>query len=259
MVLLLVLIILLRFFFSGAYRFADSWSVFFFQAINRNYFLNPNSDDIGLWIQDTVLLVNKQFTNLPYESRLKVSFSSTLPLSYHSQVNDVLTVSTAYLDWSLKIDPLVGLNSKWIKDIVLFVKPVARYYVSAYTTSRTLGQSLGGTPLPELLIGLKNVGFGFSITDYFSIRGSYGRWFIFPYKTNYKRDKHSSYDDEYQRHYYMFSLVGNVKISKQWAASLSYTHADRLDRQGRLETVFFDNRLSTWALSLSYSFSFNSI
>lgn len=247
-------------FLSGLYRFAEKWSVSFSQTVNRHYFLNPNSNDKGLWIQDTALSVNGKFTNLPYKNRLTVTLSSTLPLSHYSQTNDILTVSTAYLNWSLKLDPLLGLQLKWIKDINVFVKPVARYYSSVYTTSRTEGQSVGGSPLPEFLFGLQNVGLSFNITDYFSVSGGYGRWIIFPYKTTtYKKDKLGSYDDHYQRHYYLFSFAGSVKIKKQWTASLSYSLIDRLDKQGHLETVLFDDRLSTWAVSVSYSLSFNSI
>ena len=246
-------------FFTGAYQFKKNWSVSLTQTLNRHYFLNPNSNDKGLWIQDTVLSLNKQFTDLPYKSRLNVALSSTLPLSYYSQINGILTVGTASFNWSLKLDPLLNLQSKWIKNLTVFIKPVARYYVSFYTTSRTSGQSLGGTPLPEFLFGIQGLGVSLNITDYFSLAGSFGRWIIFPYKTNYTRDTLSPYDDYYQRHYYLFSLAGSWKIRKKWNVSLSYSHVDRLDRQGRLEMVLFDDYISTWSLSASYSFSFNSI
>ena len=248
-----------QFFFNGAYQFKEKWSTSITQALNRHYFLNPNSNDKGLWIQDTALSLNRQFTNLPYKSQLNAGFSSTLPLSYYSQINDILTVSSVYLNWSLKLDSLFNLQSHWIKNLVFSIKPIGRYYLSLYTTSRTFKQSLGGTPLPEFLLGIQSVGLSLNITDYFSLAGSYGRWVIFPYKTNYGRDKSSLYDGYYQRHYYLFSLSGSWIINKKWRTSLSYSHVDRLDRQGRLEMVLFDDYTSTWALSVSYSFSFNSI
>ena len=245
--------------FSGIYRFADTWSFSLSQDLNHHYFLNPNSRDKGFRIQDTDLFVNKQFTDLPYESKLKLSFSSTLPLSHASRAIDTVTVSTAYLTWSLKLDPLVNLHSKWIKDIVFFVKPVTRYYFSRYTTTRTKGQSLGGTPLPEFLLGLEAIGLACTIRDYVSLKGAYGRWIVSPYKTKYKRDRHSFYNKYYKRHYYLFFLEGSVRIKKQWEASLSYSLIDRMDRDGRFEMVLFDDRLSTWAFSVSYFFAFDSI
>ena len=157
------------------------------------------------------------------------------------------------------MDPFVNLKSEWIKDIVFFVKPISRYYVFVYTTGRKAGNSLGGIPLPEFLFGLQDAGLSFTVMDHFSLSGSYGRWMIFPYKTSYKRDKSSPYSAYYQRHYYLFSFMGSVTIKKRWKASLSYSLLDRLDRQGRIETVLFDDCLSTWAFSVSYSFSFDSL
>ena len=174
-------------FFAGTYQFEKSWSVSLTQKLNRHYFLNPNSEDQGLWIQDTILSIDTQFTGLPYDSRLKTGLSSTLPLSYDSQVTDLLTVSTVYFNWSLKLDSLLNFQSKWIKNPVFFIKPVTRYYFSRYTTSRTMGQSLGGTPLPEFLLGIQSLGLSLNITDHFSLTGTYGRWLVFPYKTKYKK------------------------------------------------------------------------
>ena len=247
-------------FFTGAYRFKENWSVSITQTLNRHYFLNPNSNDKGLWIQDTVLSLNRKFTDLPYKSRLNIGLSSTLPLSHYSQINDILTVSTVYFNYSLNLKPLLNLQSKWVKNLIFFIKPVGRYYMSFYTTTRTEKQSLGGTPLPEFLFGIQELGLSLNITDYFSLTGSFGRWIIFPYKiTSYERDKYSPYDGYYQRHYYLFSLSGSWNIKKKWNVSLSYSHIDRLDRQGRLEMVLFDDYISTWALSVAYSFAFNSI
>jgi len=254
-------------FFTGVYRFKNDWSVALAQFLNRHYFLNPNSNDLGLWIQDTELSINKKFTNLPYKSQLSMRLSSTLPLSYYSQINDILTVGTAQLNWSLNLNPLLNLQSQWIKNLTVFINPVIRYYVSLYTTTPTLGkstdgipgikQSIGGSPLPEFLFGIPGMGVSIGITDYFSLSGTYGRWVIFPYKTGYARDKSSFYEDYYHRHYYLFSLSGSWQIKKDWTVSLSYSHVDRLDRQGRMEMVLFDDRISSWFLSTSYSFFFD--
>ncbi len=248
-----------QFFLNGSYRFKEKWSASITQSLNRHYFLNPNSNDKGVWIQDMVLSLNRKFTGLPYKSQLNTGLSSTLPFSYYSRVNDIITVSSVYLNWSLKLDPLFNIRSHWIKNLAVFINPIGRYYFSLYTTSRTFKQSLGGTPLPEFLLGIQRVGLSLNITDYFSLAGSYGRWVIFPYKTNYERDKSSQYDSYYQRHYYLLSLSGTWIINNKWKASLSYSHVDRLDRQGRLEMVLFDDYISTWAMSVSYSFAFNSL
>ena len=242
-------------FLTGTYRFKESWSLSASQTLNRHYFLNPNSHDKGLWIQDTIFSLNKKFT--PYKTRLRVGLSSTLPLSYYSNVNDIFTVSTLYLNWGVKLDPYLNLKSAWFKNLTLFVKPVGRYYLSRYTTSRTEGQSLGGTPLPQFLAGVQSMGLSFSVTDRFSFNGAYGRWVIYPYKTQYARDENSQYDEYYLRHYYLFSFATSWRITKQWSLSLSYSHVDRLDRQGRAEIVFFDDQVSSWSLSTSYSFSFD--
>ena len=255
-------------FFTGTYQFENDWSVALAQFLNRHYFLNPNSNDMGLWIQDTELSINKKITNLPYKSQLNMQLSSTLPFSYYSQVNDILTVSTAQLNWSLNLNSLLNLQSRWwIKSLSVFISPVIRYYVSLYTTTPTfresadgitrIEQSTGGSPLPELLFGIPGMGVNIGITNYFFLSGTYGRWVIFPYKTSNPRDISSSYDDYYHRHYYLFSLSGSWKIKKNWNISLSYSHVDRLDRQGRMEVVLLDDRISTWSLSTSYSFSFD--
>ncbi len=241
-------------YFNGIYRFAESWSLSFSQAVDFHYLLNPNSDDKGIWLRDTVFLANKYFTNLPYKSRLKASVSSTLPLSHASQIRDTITVSTFYLDWRIKVDPLLGLQPHWLKDIVFFVKPITRYYFSEYAATR------GGMLLPEFLFGIQEMGLNFNIRDYFSLSGSYGIWFISPYKTQFKRDEHSPFREHSYRYYYWLSLDGSVKINKQWKAGLSYSIIDKLNPYGYIgRTFLFDYKVSVWAFSLSYTFSFDSL
>ncbi len=247
-----------QFFLNSAYSPSGAWSFSLSQAFNHHYFLNPNSNDRGLWIQDMSLFAHRQFKDLPYKSRLKASLSSTLPFSDYSQTARVWTVSTLSLSWSLAQTALFGFPLKGIKNITFFIKPIARYYVSEYTTSPTAGQSRGGEPLPQFLFGLQSAGLRVNITDYFSFSGSHGQWLAYPYKTAYKRDRHSPYKRSYPKHYYLFSLAGNVTLKKQWDLSLSYTHLDRLNRQGRREAVLFDDQLSVWAVSLSYLFAFGS-
>ena len=246
-----------RFFFTGAYRINNDWSFSVVQNMDRHYFLNPQSKDQGLWLKDTILSTTKKFRL--YKSLLNVRVSSTLPLSYYSQTNDILTVSTLDLIYIVKPARLLNINAQWAKGITMFINPVVRHYLGFYTTSRTYQQSVGGTPLPEFLLGLKSIGLSVSIIKDLSINAVYGRWVIFPYRTSYGRDQHSQYDNFYQRHYYLLSLSANWQITKQWEVSLAYSHIDRLDRQGRLEMVLFDDRVSEWALSTSYSFAFNSL
>ena len=244
-------------FFTGTYRFKKPWSVSLEQMLNHHYWTNPKSSDVGLRIEDTILSIEKEFDS--HKNRINIGFSSTLPLSYHSRFNDVLTVSTAYLNWNLKLTPLLNFQSEWIKNPIFFIQPFYRYHLSLYTTTPTGGrQSLGGSPLPEFSFGIRSVGFKVNITDYFSLNGSYGMWAIFLYKTRFKRDKNSPYDRGYPQQYYTFSLSGSLKIKERWEVSLSYTHLDRRDKDGRLEMVVFDNRdalLSVWSLSATYSFS----
>ena len=238
---------------TGSYQFLETWSLSFSQTINQHYFLNPNSRDKGIWIQDAVLSLQKQFKNLLKEDSLITGLSSTLPFSHYSQVNDIWTVSTAYIVWSLKLDSfLSSYKPEWIKDIFISIKPIARYYFSEYTTTPTKGQSLGGTPLPQFLVGIQSMGLKAHITDRFSLMGSYGRWMVSTYtigsdKYDYKK---------YLSHFYLFSFVGSFKIHKQWDLSFSYSHLDRVDKQGRRQVVFLDDRLSTWSVAATYSFSF---
>ena len=164
--------------FTGNYSFKKLWSVSLAQTLNQHYMVNPRSKDWGLRIKDTILSINRRFN--PYKSQLTLSFSSTLPFSDHSQINDILTVSTAYLKWNLKLNPLLNFKSKWIKKPVFFIQPFSRYHISAYTTGPTKGQSSGGIPLPKFSFGLQNMSLKFDITDYFSLTGSYGNWLIFP-------------------------------------------------------------------------------
>ena len=188
------------------------------------------------------------------DSLMTAGLSSTLPFSHYSQVNDIWTVSTAYLVWRLKLDSFVSpYKPEWIKNIAFSIKPIARYYFSEYTTTPTKGQSLGGTPLPQFLVGVQSIGLRASIRDHFSFTGSYGRWVVSTYKIenddyNYKK---------YLRHFYLLSFVGSFKIHKLWDLSFSYSHIDRVDKKGRVETVLLDDRFSTWSVSATYAFSFD--
>ena len=234
---------------TGSYGFKKTWFSLA-QVINHHYFRN-NSNDKGVWIQDAILSVQKEFKNfLGNDSSVTAGVSSTLPFSHYSQVNDIWTVSTAYLVWSLKLDSFFNVyKPEWIKNITFYIKPIARYYFSEYTTTPTEGQSLGGAPLPQFLAGIQNLGLRVNITDRFSLAGSYGRWVASTYKI--------ANDDYNLRHFYLFLIVGSLKIHKQWNLSFSYSHIDRVDKPGRTEFVVLDNRLSSWSVTASYSFSFN--
>ncbi len=234
---------------TGSYEFLKTWFSLT-QSINHHYLRNNNNDK-GVWIQDTILSAQKEFKNfLVNDSFVTTGISSTLPFSHYSQVNDIWTVSTAYLVWSLKLDSFFNpYKPEWIKNITVSIKPIIRYYFSEYTTTPTEGQSLGGTPLPQFLAGIQNLGLRVNITDRFSLAGSYGRWVVSTYKL--------ANDDYNLRHFYLFLIVGSLKIHKQWDLSLSYSHIDRIDKPGRTEFVFLDNRLSSWSATVSYSFSFN--
>ena len=247
-------------FVSGSYSFSflkeQKARVALSQKINRHFFLNPNSKDQGLWIQDSILSAETSFKPLG----VKIGLSSTLPLSYDSQIKSIFTVSSAYLSYSWLLDSLLSFKPKAVKNIELFIKPVGRYYFSRWTTSQTEKQSLGGLPRPELLFGLQSLGLSLSLTDYFSFSGSWGRWVIFPYKTKYKNLISPDYKGKrYQRHYYMFSLTAGFKINPQWRASLAYAHIDRLDKKGRTDINFFDDKISSWSMAISYSLAFNKL
>lgn len=239
---------------TGSYRFLEVWSFSISQIINQHYFLNPNSKDKGIWIQDTTLSFQRQFKNPLRKDSFTTGLSSTLPFSHYSQVNDIWTVSTAYLIWSLKLDSfLKSYKPEWVKNISFSIKPIARYYFSKYTTTPTKKQSSGGTPLPQFLIGIQSISLKANITDRFSLNGSYGRWVVSTYtighgKYNYKK---------YLRHFYLFSFVLGFKVHKQWDLSFSYSHIDRIDKQGRSQVFLLDDRFSTWSIATTYSFSFD--
>ena len=247
-----------KLFLIGHYRFKKNWALFLAQPIHRHYFLNPNSNDRGMWVQDTMLSIDR---NLPFSknNQLTVRASSSLPLSYDSRLNGILTASSIDLKWNAGLDSVLDLQTKWIKNVTFFIRPVFRYYFSLYTTTPTDRQSEGGSLLPEWLFGVPEIGISINLTDHFYFKGGYGRWIIFPYQTKYIRDKYSNYKELYQQHYYEFFLSGTWRVNKQWSVALSYRHTDRLDRDGRLETVLFDDRISTWDLSTSYVFSFDSL
>ena len=244
---------------TGQYNFLKFWSFSLSQNLNQHYLLNPLSKDKGIWIQDTLLLLQRQFKKPSLKSSFTTGVSSTLPLSHYSQVNDIYTVSTAYLVWSLKLDSfLKSYKPKWIKNITFSVKPIARYYFTEYTTTPTEGQSSGGTPLPQFLAGIQSLSLKTNITDRLSLTGTYGQWVVSTYTFEFDKKKYSNTNyKKYLRHYYLFSLVGNFKIHKQWNLSFSYSHVDRMDKEGRVEFVFLDDRLSIWSLSVTYAFSFN--
>lgn len=264
---------------TGSYRFLEVWSLSVSQIINQHYFLNPNSKDKGIWIQDATLSFQRQFKNHLRKDSFTAGLSSTLPFSHYSQVNDIQTVSTAYLIWSLKLDSfLKSYKPEWIKNISFSVKPIARYYFSEYTTTPTKRQSLGGTPLPQFLIGIQNMGLKAHVTDRVSLSGNYGRWIVSTYtigkpknyngKNNYNEKsrnydgKSKNYDGKnnykkYLGHFYLLSFALNFKIHKQWDLSFSYSHIAQMNKQGQVRVFLLDDRLSTWSIAAAYSLSFD--
>ena len=55
---------------TGIYRFKKSWFVSINQVIDHHAFINANSDDKGIWIQDADVSINKKFT-ISNHSRLR--------------------------------------------------------------------------------------------------------------------------------------------------------------------------------------------
>ena len=240
---------------AGSYRFLKSWSVSVSQNLNQHYLRNPSSQDTGLWIQDTLLSLQRSFSG--GENSVTAGVSSTLPLSHYSKVNDIYTLGAAYLIWSLKLHSFLKSRPAWLKDITFSLKPVARYYFSEYTTTPTKGQSAGGTPLPEFLFGVQTAGLTVSVTDRLSFSGSLGRWAVSVYNIS---PSSASRDPDYKKrlkHFYLLSFSTAFSFGKKWDMAFSYSHVDRVDKQGRVEATLFDNRLSSWTLSLSRSFSFD--
>ena len=241
---------------SGSYRLSESLSLSLAQSLNQHYIRNPNSNDTGLWIQDTLLSLQKKFKLPSRENNLTAGLSASLPLSYYSRANDIYSLGTAYLTWSVKLDSFLGFLPKEMKNIAFSLKPAARMYFSKYTTSPTIGQSAGGAPLPLFLFGVQAASLSMDITDYFSLSGSYGQWAVSV--QNISPD--AAGDPNYKkrlRHFYILSLAGIFKPGKKWELALSYSHGERLDQQGRIEAVAFDKWVSVWAVSLSRAFSFD--
>ncbi len=245
-----------RFFASGSYQLSESLSFSLSQSLNQSFILNPNSGDTGLWVQDTLLSLQRRFELSSEESILTAGLSASLPLSYHSRLNDIYSLGTAYFMWRLKLDPFLKFLPKEIKSVTFSLKPAARHYFSKYTTSPTAGQSDGGAPLPQLLFGIQAAGLSMDITDYFSLSGSYGQWAVSVYDISPAIAARPNYKKRL-RHFYILSLAGVFKPGGQWELSLSYSHGERLDQQGRTEAVAFDKWVSVWAFSLSRSFSFD--
>ena len=255
-------------FVSGSARFQESYSASFSQSLNFHYY-NREPNRTGLLgehfrFQDSLLYLTRT-DKLPYGNSLKTGLSFSLPISDISWRNGELTEATASLNWSFQFDSLLkragegGIKPAWLKNITIFASGLGRYYLSRWNTTPTKRQSFGGRPLPEFLFGVRQTGLSFNVTDYVSFSGTAGGWLIYPHKT-YRRDRHSPYRGRgyYPRLMYMFSFSSAFQL-KPWTAAFSYFHIDRMDKQGRRQILLFDDRRSTWSLSVSYAFSFDSL
>ena len=259
-----------RFDLESSFQFQRHWTASVSQALFHHYWTNY-SGDYGFRVADTVLSLSKSFSDLPFKSRLKTGLSSSLPLSDRSRRHGVYTVSSLYLLWSMNLASLLLVKKKSkIKNIVFSVQPLGRYYLSEPSTPierEGVKQSIGGNPLPQFLLGIRQIGlslgFGGLFEDwienpYFtgdlSLSGAMGGWMVFKHEL-YARDENSPYDTEYPEVHYLLSLAGSLAITKKWSVSLMYYHLDRAFKNRRLEMSLFDDRRSTWILSTSYSFN----
>ena len=250
---------------SLTYPIQDKLSFSITQVLNRNYYIKTDEiDNTGLWIQDTVLSLNKTaqwFT----DSQFSFGLSSSLPISYYSRLNKVVTVTSLSMNASLKMLPLLKIKSSVIKELNLFIQPAFRYYLSAPVTpikkinkkGEQVIQRLGGSPLPQILYGLQNIGVNLKVSDKLSFSSSVGRWNIMPYKVKSKNE-FSLYDKKYHKPYYSLSLSAKYQIFKSLGLQLAYSHVDSLNKGGQIQNpVLFDDQVSSWLVSASYSFGKN--
>ena len=253
---------------SFNYPIQDSLSFSATQVINRNYYIKTDEiDHTGLWIQDTSLSLNKTF-QLVKDSSLAFGVSSSLPISYYSRLNKVYTVSSVFISASIKLLPLFEIEKlPAIKELNLFISPSFNYYFSEPVTptikknkrGNTIKQSSGGNLLPQALFGIRNMGLTLKVLDKLSFSSSVGRWAIIPYKL--PKNKISPYDDKYYRHFYSLSLSAKYQVFESLTLQLSYSHVDRIDKGGKIQAFeklpIFDDQVSVWLVSASYSFSKN--
>lgn len=248
-------------FVTGSARFQKSWFASVSQQLNFHYYNREPGKEDHLRLQDSLLYIGRT-DKLPYNSSLKTNFSFSLPFSDKSLRNGTITEATASLKGNLHLDTWLqkagDFKPAWLKNITFFAEGIGRYYLSPSTTP-TKKQTSGGRPLPQFLFGVRQTGWSFNITDYVALSGVAGGWMIYPHKT-YARDRHSPYHGLGSRPqiYYMFSLSSAFKF-KQWTAGASYTHLDRYDKLGRREIIALDDRVSSWSVSVSYNFGFNTL
>ena len=232
------------------------------QTLNRNYYIKIDSiDKTGLWIQDTVLSLNKikKFSN----SQFSFQLSSSLPVSYYSRLNKVFTVSSFSMNVSLNLFSFFEIKKIFgIEELNLSIQPALNYYFSNPTTpikkrtreGENIVQTSGGNLLPQSLFGIRNMGLVLKLSDKLSFRSSVGRWAIQPYKL--KRKTKSLYDKVYYRHYYSFILSAKYQVFKPLTLQLAYSHVDRLDKGGQIQNyTLFDDQVSSWLVSASYNFN----
>ena len=252
--------------FVGLWKAHSGYVVFLDQALDRHYFLNPLSEDKGLWIQDTQVGVRAK--GLKWASgEVGGEGSLTLPLSYKSRVNSAITRFEAVAGLQVDLKSLAAsgflvagdqeAQQRFFKNLKFFVQPFGRWYLSRYTTTPTLRgdlfQTRGGEPLPRFLWGLKGVGLSVDVGEGFSLRGSLGRWVVFPYRTRYENSFKLYGGRSYGQHFYLISLSASYKPAPKWKLSLSYLHQGRLDKEGRWEFLLLDDRTSLWSASVSYT------
>ena len=247
---------------SLTYPIKNKLSFLITQVLNRNYYIKTDEiDNTGLWIQDTILSLNKQAQWFK-DSQFFFDLSSSLPISYYSRLNKVVTKTRLSMNASLNMLPLLKIKSSAIQKLNFFIQPAFWYYLSAPVTpiektnkkGERVIQSLGGSPLPQILYGLQNIGVSLKVSDQLSFSSSVGRWNIIPYKVKSKNE-FSLYDKKYHKPYYSLSLSAKYQIFKSLDLQLSYSHVDRLDKGGQIQNpVLFDDQVSTWIVSASYSF-----
>ena len=251
---------------SFNYPIQESLSFSITQSLNRNYYiLRDPVDRTGLWWQDTVLSLSKTAKWI-YDSQFAFGLSSTLPISYYSRLNKVSTVTALSVSASINILPLFQIKNPVIKELSFSIAPALRYYFSEPVTStiknkggRSISQTSGGSPLPRILFGAPSLGMSLKVSDKLSFSSSVGRWAVVPYESEFKsKNKFSLYDRGYFRQYYSISLSAQYRFFKSLSFQLSYSHLDRRDKAGRIQPyTLFDDQVSSWLVSVSYSFSKN--
>lgn len=222
-------------------KFNDVYRIGVSQAFSKVYFVTENENEVKA--EDTAFSAGVRFYSNPEIVSISQSFSATAPVSQTSRQYEIMSRVATSTTFTF---PVVD------KIVTLALSPGATYTFNKYATT-PVSLDGGGRPLQQSTIGLGG-SLGLQLTEKWDMNFSASYKRIFYEKSQYENETSDLGLLNPPEHAYAFSAGTSYTFFDAFNVSISVAQADRVEKEGGIEVVVYDETATLWSAGMTYSF-----